>query len=156
MGTLRISLQRPSENFSWEEAEQTNHRNIDNVIPDELEETIVSTAKKMEAVRTVLNTVRKCSILVSSWYRCPELNIAVGSSNRSVHPKGMAVDFIAPKFGSPKEVVAYLMQYSESLNYDQLIYEKTWVHIGWDPAGKNRSQVLTLNRDGTYSQGLVS
>jgi len=155
MGKIRDTFPRLSENFAWEEAEHTNHRNIDNTIPDELEQTIFEIGLKMENVRAILNKEKRCGILVSSWYRCPELNIAVGSSNRSVHPKGTAVDFIAPKFGTPKEIVAYLMLQDQELQYDQLIYEKTWVHIGWDPAGKNRLQVLTLNRDRTYSKGLV-
>lgn len=141
-----------SNHFSWEEAEHTNHRSIDNTIPQELHSAIVETAENMERVRGLLNF----PIIVYSWYRCAELNKLVGSKESSFHRKGTAVDFVSPSFGSPAEIVKFLMANAEHLQYDQLIYERTWVHIGWDPTGKNRSQVLTLNRDNTYSVGLVT
>lgn len=146
-------MNKLSEHFSWAEASITTHRNIDNTIPENLKDNIINTAAKMELVRGILAT----PILVSSWYRCFELNAAIGSNNAtSAHPKGTAVDFISPAFGEPRVIVAKLMQHIKELQYDQLIFEHTWVHIGWDPSGKYRSQVLTLNHDGTYSNGLIA
>ena len=144
-----------SKHFTWEEAEITNHRKIDNTIPIRLESNILQTASNMELVRNVLNESHDCPILVSSWYRCEELNIAVGSSDKSFHPKGTAVDFICPQFGPPRKIVEHLMKHSTELLYDQLIFEFTWVHIGWDPSGANRGQVLTLLKSGGYAFGIT-
>jgi hypothetical protein len=107
----------------------------------------------MESVRTHLGV----PIIISSGYRCKEVNDAIGGSVSSQHTLGQACDFIAPGFGAPTTVVSHLMDLP-SVGYDQLIQEfGRWVHISWSP--KPRRQVLTAKRvDGrvTYLPGLVS
>ena len=85
-------------------------------------------------------------IIVTSGYRSPEVNVAVGGSKTSAHCKGMAVDFTCPAFGSPLEVARAIS--AMGIEYDQLIHEYgTWVHLGL--ADKPRRQMLTITKAGT-------
>jgi hypothetical protein len=43
--------------------------------------------------------------------------------------------------------------YHVNLKFDQLIYEKTWVHISFDP--RMRGNILTLKGKGKYAKGIV-
>ncbi len=69
-------------------------------------------------------------IYPSSGYRCLELNRKIGSSDRSQHTKGQAVDFEVK--GVPNmEVALWMMSH---LDYDQLIlefYKKEYPNSGW-------------------------
>jgi hypothetical protein len=145
---------QPSQHFTWDEADVTNHRGFDNRIPVDLFPVIINTASRMESVKSSLDFK---PILINSWYRCRGLNIAVGSSDKSQHAKGEAVDFIAPKFGTPKQICERLAKYVETLKFDQLIYEHTWVHISFlsNPNIKPRMQVLTLLHNKKYAQGIT-
>jgi len=66
-------------------------RGIDNTLPPELMENVKRQAELMERVRYELNT----HIHITSWYRCHELNAAIGGSGKSVHPLGLACDFVS-------------------------------------------------------------
>lgn len=131
-----------TEHFAWQEAEATTHREIDNTIPVTLFKVIRNTAQGMERIRSAL----AAPIHISSWYRCHELNEAVGGSKESQHTRGEAVDWICPRYGSPVLVVKKLLQFQEYLDFDQLILEHTWIHTSFqsDPARKNRGEVLSL------------
>ena len=80
-------------------------------------------------------------ITVSSGYRCPALNKAVGSKNpKSQHTKGEAVDITAINKADNKE----LFELCKTLDFDQLIDESnlTWIHVSYKVP--NRKQVLKL------------
>jgi zinc D-Ala-D-Ala carboxypeptidase len=147
-----------SEHFNWEDvtiSQEAARRGIDNSLPEELRVTALRTAVKLEKVRTLLGDV---PVHVNSWYRCPELNAAIGSNNAtSAHPHACAVDFIAPRFGTPLDICKHLQGYFPLLQYDQLIMEHTWVHIGFkaDPSTVARGQVLSLLKSGGYAVGLT-
>lgn len=143
-----------SEHFYLAEAQVTIHKEIDNTIPQIIIPAILNTAIGMERVRACLGDL---SVTVSSWYRCPELNKAVGSQPTSQHLKGEAVDFICPVFGSPIEIAKKLQENAILIRYDQLIYEGTWVHISFNsiPGAVQRYQVLTLLKDRKYAQGIT-
>ena len=79
----------------------------------------------MERVRTLLGN---CPVVVSSGYRSMAVNKAVGGVGTSAHCLGLACDFTCPGFGTPIEV-ALVIQKSE-IQYDQLILEYGWVHLG--------------------------
>lgn len=142
-----------SPNFHFSEAIATMHREIDNTPPTSLLPNLVATSRNMERVRSILGND---TILVSSWYRCPELNVAVGGSKTSDHMQGTAVDFTCPKFGSPLQICKYLVEHP-SLGFKQLIYEHTWVHISWDaiPNANPKLEVLTLLNTGKYATGIT-
>jgi zinc D-Ala-D-Ala carboxypeptidase len=95
-------------------------------------------------------------VIISSGYRSPTLNAAVGGSRNSQHVRGEAVDFRAPAFGTPLDVCRQIVKFKELVGFDQLIEEGNWVHVSFvdrDPRG----QVLTAtfsNGRATYSQGL--
>jgi hypothetical protein len=108
-------------------------------------------AAVMEEIRVILG---KNKIVVSSGYRCAELNAAIGSRHTSAHVQGLATDFICPGYGVPYDVCKALEPHIEKLGIDQLIYEfRRWVHIGLRMDGP-RHQVITINEKGT-SAGIV-
>lgn len=143
-----------SDNFSWDEASVTQHRDIDNSIPLEIIPAVKFTANRMEYVRALLNS----PILINSWYRCPELNKIVGGAENSQHMQGCAVDFKAPRFGGPLDICQKIIKYADLINFDQLIYEYSWVHISFSPIPNTvgRKQVLTLLNSKKYAQGLTN
>lgn len=104
------------------------------------------TAWRMEAVRAVLNA----PIYVSSGYRSPKLNKAIGGSATSHHCLGFAVDFTAPAHGSPQEVVETLK--NSGVNYDQLIYEGSWVHISFAPSMRRQTLTAIFGNGVTYKK----
>ena len=118
-------------------------RGIDNDPPAELLHALKRTAQGMEAVRVRLGGA---PIIVTSGYRSPALNAAVGGQPSSQHTRGEAADFIAPRFGSPTEVAAALRD--SGVDYDQLILEfGRWVHISFSQAP--RHQALVIDARGT-------
>lgn len=92
------------------------------------------------------------AMTISSGYRCPALNRAVGGAANSAHLDGLACDFTAPTFGTPLAICQALEK--SYLQFDQLIVERvggaTWVHLGIAAEGKTpRRQVLTIDSRGT-------
>ena len=81
----------------------------------------------------------KKPIIISSGFRCKEVNTLVGGVSNSQHTKGQAADFTVKG-----ESVSGLISKIKSMNieFDQLIneYDK-WVHISY-VKGKNRKQTL--------------
>lgn len=125
-------------------------RGIDNTPPQSVIETMKRTALGLEGVRAVLGA----PIIISSGYRSPALNKAIGGSATSQHTKGEAADFSCPGFGSPLEVCRAIVK--AGIAFDQLIHEGTWVHISF--ADKPRGSVLTahFNVSGvSYTRGLA-
>lgn len=125
------------------------HLGIDNTPPDSLIHHLIKTAYGMEEVRTLLGDK---PIHVSSGYRCPSLNQAVGSKPTSQHISGSAVDFICPLFGTPADIVRKIVD--SELDFDQVIQETgsggaRWVHISF--SDRNRKQALIIDPTGTRS-----
>ena len=84
-------------------------------------------------------------IVISSGYRCPELNILIGGAKHSHHLLGCAADLIA---GSPDDhrLLFRLIQETHELcglEFTQLILEPgaRWIHISYVP-GNLRCQVI--------------
>jgi zinc D-Ala-D-Ala carboxypeptidase len=104
------------------------------------------TAEVMEQVRTLLGDR---PVLISSGYRSPVVNAAVGGSKSSAHMSGLACDFSCPAFGTPKAVCKKLEPHMKALGIDQLIHEyDQWVHLGLS-AGTPRHQAMTIDNKGT-------
>lgn len=92
------------------------------------------------------------AIRISSGYRCPELNRAVGGSATSAHQCGYAFDLV-PLNGRMREFKAFCREFLKGRAFDQLISEKEndrglpqWMHVGYrHPDGKlQRGQLLSL------------
>src|SRR5574343_388184 len=108
-----------SNNFTLEELvfSQTAERHgLDNTPRKGIFSNLVNTAENMEKVRSVLNNY---PIVISSGYRSPEVNAAVGGSKNSQHMEGRAVDFTCPKFGEPEDIIRAIKR--STIDYDQLI-----------------------------------
>jgi zinc D-Ala-D-Ala carboxypeptidase len=109
---------------------------------------LIRTAEVMEKVRTLLGDK---PILISSGYRSPQVNAAVGGSKSSAHMSGLAVDFSCPGFGAPRAICKALEPHMRELGIDQLIHEyDTWVHLGLRD-GDPRHQALTIDSKGARS-----
>ena len=113
-------------------------------------------ANTLEQVRALLFGA---PLLVSSGFRSPAINALIGGSATSAHMRGLAADFIAPKYGRPKAIAEAIRD--SSIQFDQLIFEGTWVHLGLAEAATSpRRQVLTAQFRGAgqktlYFQGIV-
>lgn len=120
-----------SRNFTLEEFYKSDiaiDKKINNKIPLELMDNIDFTASGLERVRAFLYDNQ---IKINSGYRCPALNEAVGGSKNSQHILGQAVDFVCPNFGMSRDVFEFLKTPIKILGIDQLIREKSWVHISF-------------------------
>ena len=141
-----------SNHFTLEEAvlsQTAARKGIDNTPSPEVEANMVEAANRMEEVRDMLDA----PILVSSWFRCLKLNSSIGSASTSAHVQGWAIDFTAPRFGTPQDVCRRIQV--SGITFDQLIFEQSWAHISFDP--KSRMQVMTAHFVGgrtTYTQGV--
>jgi hypothetical protein len=103
-------------------------------------------AETMEKVRAILGNK---PILISSGYRSPQVNAAVGGSKNSAHMSALAVDFSCPGFGTPRAICKALEPHMKELGVDQLIHEyDTWVHLGLRHDAP-RHMALTIDTKGT-------
>ena len=133
-----------SKYFTLEEmviSQEAIRRGIDNSPTTGIIAALTCTAFEMDNVRELLDH----PVIVSSGYRSPELNAAIGGSPTSSHMNGEAVDFTCPGFGTVREVFDAIRK--SDIKFDQLIVEfGHWVHIGF--GYKNRRQVLSYNGNG--------
>ena len=140
---------RLSENFSLEEltaSETAARKGIDNTPPEDVINNLKRLAAALQEVRALLN---HRAILISSGYRSPELNQAVGGSATSDHCKGLAADFICPSYGTPNDIVRAIA--ASDLPFKQVIREfDKWVHLSIPEEGQGpRKQALIIDREGT-------
>lgn len=140
--------------FSLEEftASDTAARlGIDNHLPDELREATKQTLEMMERIRFHLNA----PITITSGYRCKALNGVIGSKPGSDHTMALAVDFRAPKAGTPFQVAASLAPVIKIIGIGQLILEYAspngsgWVHVSTRIPDKIINRVITIDKTGT-------
>lgn len=123
--------------------------NIDNM-PNQaiLQNLIDASVNLYQPVREILGV----PIIITSGYRCPALNKAVGGSSTSAHMSGFAIDFTAPKFGTPKIIVPHIVRKlkEKGIGFDQAIIEypkspRSWVHLGYKhPSGKQRGSSFVI------------
>lgn len=106
-------------------------------------------AATLERVRAALGH----PIIISSGYRSPALNRAVGGSSTSDHANGLAVDFTCPGFGTAQQVCEAII--AAGIPFDQLIYEQgatEWVHLGIGT--RMRRQALSWSPKSGYVSGI--
>ncbi len=138
-----------SEHFTLEEltfSQTAARKGLDNTPSKEIVLNLTYTANKLELVRELLGNK---PLIISSGYRSPEVNKAVGSTaKRSQHLTGEAVDFTCPQFGTPRQIVKAIQ--ASDIDYDQVILEfDRWVHISFTRSGSNRNQALVIDSSGT-------
>lgn len=144
-----------SDHFSLEEftfSEYAQRHGIDNTPGQHELMNLHDLAQEMERVRAVLGY----PIHVTSAYRSPKVNSAVGGSAKSEHMAGLACDFTCPGFGSNFEVANAIK--ASGIVFDQLILEYGWVHIGFADEGQPyRGECLTKRSAAApYEIGLLA
>ena len=90
-------------------------------------------------------------IKINSFFRCPELNKAIGGSGKSQHCHGQAID-IDDTFGrmTNAEMYSWIKEY---LEFDQMIWEfgdddnPDWVHVSYVSEDENRNRCLKAYKD---------
>lgn len=107
-------------------------------------------AETMDEVRELLGH----PVIITSGYRSEALNRAVGGVMTSDHIKGLAADFICPRFGPPAVVCKAIRD--SGIQFRQLINEfNKWTHIAIplspDDGGR---EVLSIFTPGIYLPGL--
>jgi zinc D-Ala-D-Ala carboxypeptidase len=145
-----------SAHFTLEEltfSQTAARQGIDNIPSPAIIENLKRIAATMEEVRSLMGGK---AIHVNSGYRGPALNTYIGGSKTSAHMKGLAVDFIAPGFGSVLEIARAIA--ASGIVFDQLIYEYgTWVHIGLAAQGAiPRQQTLSIFKGTGYLPGIIN
>lgn len=117
-----------SKHFTLEElsfSEAAAGLGLDNTPAPDIVANLRLVAVVMERIRTLLGD---CAIVVRSGYRSAEVNRAVGGVMTSAHCCGLACDFVCPAFDTPAEVALAILH--SDIEYDQLILEYGWVHVG--------------------------
>ena len=87
-------------------------------------------------------------IRISSGYRNPSLNRAIGGSSSSQHCKGEALDIQFWQMGKMMNKLIYEWILDSGLEFDQMIneFDFAWIHISLK-AKDNRKQVLEAYKD---------
>lgn len=128
---------------------------IDNDLPIDLLANARATAAMLERIRSYLSDLKGSTVpvTISSGYRSPELNRAVGGSPRSDHMQALAADILAPAFGRPIDVARALEDVIDEMGIGQLINEfpdgKGWVHVSVQTPAAAENKVITVTRSGT-------
>ena len=109
-----------TKHFSLEEFSHSSTakaRGIDNTVPEKL---IPALRNLCERVLEPLREQVREPVIISSGYRCPALNKAVGGSDTSQHMKGEACDIYVEDVEKLRKWFAILMDG----DFDQLIFER--------------------------------
>lgn len=82
----------------------------------------------LDPVRDMVNT----PIIITSGYRCPQVNRLVGGVDNSQHMSGCAADFHVMGF-TPAMMYEVFLYIFNTLEYDQLIYyrRKNIIHVSY-------------------------
>ena len=122
---------------------------IDNTPSDEIKKNLTLFIEK------VLDPIREdwgSSIIVSSGYRCPELNAKVGGAKTSGHLYGYCAD-LQVKGGMKKmrEFADFILKWMKDhkMKWDEILFEHsggvTWLHFCWiGKDGKQRMKCFDI------------
>jgi hypothetical protein len=144
-------MEKISKHISYKEGTRsiTALRKGINNIPNDYE------LANMEAIAAnVFEPLRKWvggPIKINSFFRCEELNTAIGGSSNSQHCQGRAID-IDDTYGykTNAEMFEYIRT---NLNFDQIIWEfgtdtnPEWVHVSYVSEEQNRKRCLKASRE---------
>tara|TARA_B110000046_G_scaffold18559_1_gene17737 strand:+ start:494 stop:949 length:456 start_codon:yes stop_codon:yes gene_type:complete len=97
----------------------------------------------IQPMRDALGPIR-----ISSGYRNPNVNRAIGGSTKSQHCKGEALDLQFWDDGKISNKKLYDWVLSSNVEFDQMIneFDFAWIHISLKKEG-NRNQVLEAYKD---------
>ena len=155
-----------SEHFSLSEFERSataTKLGIDNSVPSQY---IPALQQLCQEILEPLRAFAQQSIIISSGYRCPQLNLKVGGVYSSQHTLGEACDIRIPEYDFRGEqgqrftntdiLDRWFTWIMNNCDYDQLIKETTgrriyWIHVSCKrDRTRNRHQVIHfLQKGGT-------
>ena len=97
-------------------------------------------------VDNVLDPIRDkfCApVIITSGYRCPQVNRLVGGVDNSQHMSGCAADFHVMGF-TPSMMHQVFLYIYDTLEYDQLIYyrSKNFIHVSYVENGNRHEAFL--------------
>ena len=97
----------------------------------------------IQPMRDALGPIR-----ISSGYRSPSLNRAIGGSSKSQHCKGEALDLQFWKDGEMCNKEVYKWVLDSDIEFDQMIneFDFAWIHISLKEK-RNRKEVLEAYKD---------
>jgi len=138
-----------TDHFTTQEFERSTYalrHGIDNKMPNKY---IFAATTLCELVLEPLRLEINKPIVLSSGYRCPELNKAIGGVENSQHMLGQAVDFTTNDMDELQHWFNYIKR---NLDFDQLIKERAnknsktwWIHVSCKTDfSKNRHAVFEL------------
>ena len=131
----------------FERSSVADKYNIDNTIPKEL-------IPHIEELIDFLNPIREAwgkPIIVTSGYRCNELNKKVGGVSNSAHTIGYGVDLVSGDFSMFSNFIKSYFQSHPEVKFDQVIIERSgksqWIHIGlYNRDNKQRGMVFGVTK----------
>ena len=131
-----------SDNFTLQEFTYSFTANANGINNTPSKYAIANMRALCENVLQPLRDHLRCSVKVTSGFRCAMLNKLVGGSVNSQHCIGLAADIIVPQ-KDLKEVFEWI---KANLPYDQLLFEYNkntkWIHVSYRTDGKNRKQAI--------------
>jgi len=138
-----------TEHFTLEEltrSETAIQRGIDNTPSGEVIVNLTKLAVMLEKVRAQLGGK---PIHISSGYRSPALNVAVGGVPTSHHCFGAAADIEVPEYGTPLQVCRAIV--ASGIAFGQIIHEYgSWCHISIMPVPKPENRIITIDKYGDH------
>ena len=138
---------RLSKNFTLSEATRSNtarRLGIDNTPKNHhLKSMQRLITNLIQPMRDALGPIR-----ITSGYRSPELNRAIGGSKKSQHSKAEAVDIQFWSEGQMKNKIIYDWVLKSGIEFDQMIneFDFAWIHISLKEKN-NRKEVLEAYKD---------
>ena len=131
-----------TQNFSYKELTYSDtaiKHNIANTPSEDVLKNIQRCAYALEYLRMYLGNN---PIIVTSGYRCRELNARIGGSPTSSHIDGEAFDFKPPNSLGTLDTAIKI--FNSDILFDQLIIYKSFLHIGF--GNKKRRQLINRLR----------
>lgn len=138
-----MAVTKITDNFTLEEltrSSRASELNIDNSVKSH--DVLIALTKLCVMILQPIRDRFGEPVIISSGYRCPALNEAVGGVAKSQHCLGQAADIYLGGDTALEEV--YFRWIRKNLDFDQLILEgnqhTSWIHVSYNSHKKNRRQ----------------